>query len=172
MELSQHPDIQERLYQEIQHAAVGTSSFMESLSHFTLLDGVFKEAQRLHTVVGGTFRYTTQTVNMLGYTFPKGTRMIPNLRAVHRSPKYYTNPDIFDPSRWDKPLSNPNAFLPFGSGPHMCIGNKMAVIEIKVALILLLQRFKFTFPSEGLDLKFENRITYSVKGLELIVEPR
>ena len=172
MELAQNPEIQETLYQEICNVDIENPTFYETLPHFKYLDQVLKESQRLHPVLSSTLRVPKQDVDILGYKIPKGVPIAINVIGIHRSTVYYTNPDQFDPSRWDKPLSNPNAFLPFGSGPHMCIGSKMAVIEIKVALILLLQRFKFKEPPEGLCFELETHITHSVKGLDLIIETR
>lgn len=172
MELAQNPEIQETLHQEISNVDIENPNVYEALPHFKYLDQVLRESQRLHPVLSSTLRVPKQDVDILGYKIPKGVPIAINVIGIHRSTAYYTNTDQFDPSRWDKPLSNPNAFLPFGSGPHMCIGSKMAIIEIKVALILLLQRYKFKVPSEGMQLDFQTHITHSVKGLDLIIEPR
>lgn len=54
------------------------------------------------------------------HTIPPGTNLMIHIHLIQRSPEYYTNPDQFDPLRETK---NPNAFLPFISGPRNCMGN-------------------------------------------------
>lgn len=171
MELAQNPLIQEALYKEVKDFSLEQDNVMERLHNLTYLEHVLKESQRLHPVVGAVIRETVKDIEMLGYSIPKGTRVSANIRGIHQSARYYKDPTSFLPDRWNDEQINVNAYLPFGAGAHGCIGQKMAIIEIKVILISLLQKFKFDL-RQGQTFEFLNRITYSVRNLMITVSNR
>ncbi|KAK8780487.1 hypothetical protein V5799_018173 [Amblyomma americanum] len=87
------------------------------------------------------------------YQVRKGTMVFPNLLAVHRDPKLWTNPDKFDPSRFLKPdgtaqTTRPEGLLNFSVGRRMCPGEGMAMVEMFLVLTTLLHRFRI-LPEEG-----------------------
>jgi len=66
--------------------------------------------------------------------------------ALHHDPEAWPNPEVYDPERFRGPAKDPRhpfQFLPFGAGPRNCIGMKYAMMEIKVALVRILRKFKF-----------------------------
>ncbi|KAL1449436.1 hypothetical protein WDU94_001940 [Cyamophila willieti] len=100
-----------------------------------------------------------------GLTLPAGTTVFVNIYALHRDPRYYTNPDQFDPSRWSSDLvaQRPaNCFMPFSTGPRNCIGGKYAMMAMKTVLAQLLKTYR-VLPSEECskveDIGFELRVT-------------
>ncbi len=129
LELTQNPEIQERLYQEIKN--VDIDNVKDNLAQFKLVDNILKETQRAHSVVGVLQRKCTTPVSVLGYDFRANTNFSVYIRAIHMDPNNYKDPQVFNPDRWDE-KQMPNAFLPFGFGQHNCIGQKMANIEVKV----------------------------------------
>ncbi|KAJ3302328.1 hypothetical protein HDV03_005161 [Kappamyces sp. JEL0829] len=170
-ELAKNPIEQERLYQEIKDFDLSGAGLEEKTLSIPFLDHVLKEAQRLHSIVGATIRETAEDMTLLGYFIPKGTRVVPAIRSIHRDPAYYPEPKRFNPDRWKQPI-NPNAFMPFGAGPMMCIGMKMALIEIKIVLIALLQKYRFAVPDDLSKLQYTTRVTHSVEGLKITLLPR
>ncbi|KAJ3116731.1 Cytochrome P450 4d2, partial [Physocladia obscura] len=134
------------------------------------LDQVVKEAQRLHAVVPIVSRSVKNDVEHDGYIIPANAILVLSIRGVQLDPKFWKNPEIFDPERWEDPSSiAANSFLPFGEGPHNCIGQKMAVIEMKIILINLLSRFTLEL-IEDQEINFINTITLGLKnGLKLKV---
>jgi cytochrome P450 len=67
--------------------------------------------------------------------------------VLHRDPRYYAGPEIFDPSRWAGGLAKhlpPFAYLPFGGGPRRCIGSGFAMTEAVLLLAMIAQRFRMT----------------------------
>jgi len=65
--------------------------------------------------------------------------------SIHRDPKYYPNPEKFDPERFsdeNKDLINPSTYIPFGQGPRNCIGSRFALMESKAIMFYMLSAFR------------------------------
>lgn len=78
--------------------------------------------------------------------------------AIHHDPEFYPNPEVFDPDRFTEEMvkkRNPYTFLPFGEGPRICIGVRFGLMQARVGMAALLQKFKFNIGSKTqLPLKF------------------
>ncbi|KAI9348032.1 cytochrome P450 [Obelidium mucronatum] len=192
MELAQHPEIQQRLKTEIKtvlQKCQGQIS-VETLAEFKFLDQVIKETQRRHSVVGALTRTTLTEVEYNGYIIPPKTPVVLNLQELHLDPTLWVDPLIWNPDRWSKPTAV-NGFIPFSEGPHNCIGQKLALIEMKVdiysnsvfpsiiiillflmnkvTLLLILNKFKFELVQDQ-ELDFVTATTYGLKkGLKVKV---
>ncbi|KAJ3332167.1 hypothetical protein HDU91_003159 [Kappamyces sp. JEL0680] len=143
----------------------------ETVMAIKYLDNLLRETQRLHSIVGAVGRTAAQDVTVMGKEFPKGTRFQIYIRAIHTNPKYYKDPESFLPDRWNEPQV-PGAFLPFGDGPHNCIGRKLAEIEFKVVLFQLVKKYKFAL-APGAKIEYFTTITHGLKdGLEVLVQKR
>ena len=80
-------------------------------------------------------------------TLPRGTRIIIPFNEIHKDPEYYPNPEQFDPERFSLEAlqhRHPCKYMPFGDGPRMCSGWKFARLKLMVALIMLLDNFRFS----------------------------
>ena len=77
------------------------------------------------------------------YTLTKGTTLIINIQAVHHDPNIWPNPMRFDPHRFIDKRPEPHTFLPFLDGPRNCLGQHLALLESKMVLGLLTQRYHF-----------------------------
>jgi cytochrome P450 len=91
--------------------------------------------------------YTLKDTSMCGYRVPKDTVVLLNLQAMHKDPKNWENPDVFDPHRHldsDGQLAkqSPN-LLPFSAGRRVCAGEPLAKIELFLFLSCMLQKFTF-----------------------------
>ncbi|KAJ3310243.1 hypothetical protein HDV04_005182 [Boothiomyces sp. JEL0838] len=135
LELARNPKVAEQLYAEISNIDLNnTENIIELLSSLKYLEKFLKEVQRRHSIVGALGRENVRDVQVCGHHLPKGTRIQLYLRAIHMNPEYHPNPELFDVDRWDREIK-PNTFVPFGDGPHNCIGQKLAVIETKFEII-------------------------------------
>ncbi|RKU42357.1 hypothetical protein DL546_000364 [Coniochaeta pulveracea] len=146
---------QERLLQElIDHDWDADTQVTADLTDsLPFLDKFIKETQRRHNPSYQPGR--TAKVDMIlpgGYRLPKDSVVIPALHHIHNNSKIWDNPAHFDPDRWDtdKVKNRPQgSYVPFATGPRMCVGFNFALQEIKVFLPKLLYRYKFTLAQDG-----------------------
>ncbi|XP_047370380.1 cytochrome P450 6a2-like [Vespa velutina] len=151
-DLSVHYDIQEKLRKEIKDVLgkhQGEITY-DSLKEMTYLDQVINESQRINTLLNTMTRLCTDKIQLKGNdgltcTVEPGTKVIISLQSLQKDPKYWTNPEAFDPDRWNeerKANINKYCFLPFGEGPRMCVGLRMALLQMKAALVTILMKYR------------------------------
>ncbi|KAJ3258563.1 hypothetical protein HK103_003523 [Boothiomyces macroporosus] len=169
LELCRNPAIQEKLYNEIKNVDFSTGNLAETLDSLKYLDKVVKESQRLNTVATIILRETVDDVVIRGYHIPKNTGIIVNIAAIHQDPEYFPEPKKFNPDRWDDSLQQ--YYLPFGDGPHNCIGQKMALIEIKIVLSELVKKFRFSLEKGFIPVEAQF-LTYGLEKLNVVVSSR
>jgi cytochrome P450 len=101
-----------------------------------------------------------------GYRVPAGALVSISQFATHRHPQFWKHPETFDPARFTperETARHPYAYFPFGGGPRACIGSHFAMLEAKIAVAVLLQRFRVR--SEQSDLPLDTAgITLRPKG--------
>lgn len=153
--LAQHPEVQARARAE-QDALTTREYTLESLRAMPWLDAVIKESMRLIPPIGGAFRVLTQDAEFAGFHLAKGHRVAIGPRAAHREAEHWPEPERFDPDRFlreadDRP---PFAWIPFGGGPRVCLGQHFAMLEMQVVLAMLLREFTWTL-TPGQDPTFE-----------------
>ncbi|CAH8386707.1 unnamed protein product [Eruca vesicaria subsp. sativa] len=103
---------------------------------------VILESLRTASIISFTFREAVDDVEYKGYLIPKGWKVMPLFRNIHHNPKYFSNPEVFDPSRFEL-NPKPNTFMPFGSGVHACPGNELAKLQILIFLHHLVSKFRW-----------------------------
>lgn len=135
--ICQHPDVQEKAYQEVVEVLGSRDPTAEDIPKLRYVKAILEETLRLRPIVpmlpsrttaeeGAcvTIILTPPIVTILGKTFPKGTRVVLYLLPVHWSDKYWPNADKFMPERFleGRERSHPFAYIPFSAGPRNCIG--------------------------------------------------
>jgi len=112
---------------------------------------------RLFPPAWTTGRETAEDVEIGGYLIPKGAQILTSQWVVHRDPRWFPNPEGFDPDRWTPERSKQlprYAYFPFGGGPRVCIGNHFAMMEATLILATVLQRWRVELlPGQTLELK-------------------
>ncbi|CAH8372885.1 unnamed protein product [Eruca vesicaria subsp. sativa] len=103
---------------------------------------VIVESLRMASIISFTFREAVVDVEYKGHLIPKGWKVMPLFRNIHHNPKYFSNPEVFDPSRFEV-NPKPNTFMPFGSGVHACPGNELAKLQILIFLHHLVSKFQW-----------------------------
>lgn len=155
-QLALDPDVQQKLYEETSETqeelkSKGLSLNYESLQKMKYLDQVVSETLRMHPPAAMTDRQCVKDCVVDdgdGFRIECGKELglwIP-IFAIHRDPKYYPNPDKFDPERFsdeNKHLINPDTYLPFGIGPRNCIGSRFALMQVKALIYHLSLNFSF-----------------------------
>jgi cytochrome P450 len=143
--LAQNPDKLAKLQAELDTVLAGRAPTLADLPNLPYTEMVVKEAMRLYPPAPGVSREPIEPVSIAGFDVPQGSLMNIQFFAMHRDPGYFPEPERFLPERFDKAnaASIPDyAYLPFGGGPRVCIGNMFAMMEARLALAAMAQRFE------------------------------
>ncbi|MDZ4766463.1 MAG: cytochrome P450 [Chloroflexota bacterium] len=174
--LAQNPDVEARLHAEIDAVLGGRTPTLEDLSKLVYTGQVIKEVLRLYPpAFAATRAVSAETFEMGGYTFKQKEVIMINIYGVQRDARFFPDPDRFDPDRFsaeNEKLIPKYAYLPFGGGPRVCIGNAFAMMEATLLLATLAQRFALRLaPGQVIEpvRKFTLRPKY---GMNMIVTPR
>jgi cytochrome P450 len=141
--LARHPEIQSRVAAEIRTVLGDRNATGADMQDLRLTHGVILESMRLYPAGWVFGREATEDCEIAGYHCPRGTTIMILPWVLHRDSRYYENADKFDPDRWLTGLAQrlPRyAFIPFGGGPRICIGNSLALLETTLSLATILQR--------------------------------
>jgi len=142
--LAQHPNVYAHLTGELDATLQGAAPTFEHLSQLPLLEGVIKESLRLVPPVVWGIRYSMEPFELGGYGFEKGSSVMYSSHVTHRIPEIYADPYRFNPYRWETIRPSAYEYFPFNAGPRRCLGAEFAMMELKITLAMLLQRFHFT----------------------------
>ncbi|VEN42421.1 unnamed protein product [Callosobruchus maculatus] len=166
-ELSQHPEIQEKVRDEIETTLErheGKLSY-EAVMEMTYMDKVVYEALRKYPALPFLFRMCSKTYTIpdTDITVEEGTRVFIPALGIHYDPEFYPDPEKFDPERFseENKATRPNfTWLPFGEGPRICIGMRFGLLQTKLGLCTLLRKYKFT-----LNKKTKTPLVFSKAGI-------
>jgi cytochrome P450 len=144
--LSRHPEVADRIEAEVD-AVVGPLRLPEAadIPKLGYVTRVLTEALRLYPPAYLVGRETTRETDVGGYRTPSGTVLLMSQWVVHRDPRFFPEPHLFRPERWDGAQAQalPRfAYFPFGGGPRICIGQPLALMEAKLVLAAICQRFR------------------------------
>lgn len=143
--LSQHPRIYANVVDELRGVLGGAAPRDEQLTRLPLLEAVIHESMRVLPPVPWNARVTSQDTSLLGCDLPAGTEVFLSIYQTHHCPELFERPLEFDPARWDSPDPGPFAYMPFSVGPRKCLGAAFAMMELKIVLAIILQRFRLEF---------------------------
>lgn len=143
--LACHPEWQERLREEVQHVVGARLPGWDDLEHLPLTGAVFQEAIRLNPPVHTIARTNLEEDQLGDYRLPQGSLLMLSLHGANRSPRHWSQPEVFDPDRYRSATGAEAAelaWVPFSSGSRRCIGAQFATVESKLVLARLVQRFR------------------------------
>ncbi|XP_014652586.1 PREDICTED: cytochrome P450 3A12 isoform X4 [Ceratotherium simum simum] len=145
--LATHPDVQQKLQEEIDATFPNKAPpTYDTLLQMEYLDMLLNESLRLFPIAGRLERVCKNDVEINGVFIPKGTVVMVPTFILHRASEFWPDPEEFHPERFSKDNKdsiNPYIYMPFGSGPRNCIGMRFAVVNMKLAVVRLLQNFSF-----------------------------
>ena len=152
--LAKNPHERERLHDEL-HANPETP----------YLDAVLNEVLRLYPPAWILGRQPTRDVVADGWRFRKGSTVLMSQLVMHRSPRYFDDPEQFKPERWLNPPQLPQfAYFPFGGGSRKCIGDQFAWSEARMHLALIGARYRFDLESPDQTVETDPIITLRPAG--------
>ncbi|CAG5120247.1 unnamed protein product [Candidula unifasciata] len=172
-ELALNPDIQERVYQEMQEVLKSDCPSYEELSKLTYMEQVINETLRLYPPLLSINRLAKESVTYNGITIPKGATVMIPLFHILTDPNIYPDPNQFDPDRFspeEREKRHPLAFMPFGHGPRMCLGMRLAYLELKQGLVQVLRKLRVVLNEDTTPRKGEGKI--KTIALEILVMER
>nr|KAF7416646.1 hypothetical protein H0235_011177 [Vespula pensylvanica] len=152
---AKHKDVQERIRNEVKTIIEkrDLKLTLSDIREFSYLERCLKESLRLYPSVNSITRYITQDLQLKNYLIPAGTNCKISIHSVHRNSDLWPNPEVFDPDRFlpeNVAKRNPYSYIPFSAGPRNCIGQKYAMLELKVTIAYILHHF-YLEPVDELD---------------------
>jgi cytochrome P450 len=142
--LSQHPQAQAALDEELRAVLDGRPPTADDLPRLPYTGMVLRESMRLYPPAYAFARDSLADCQIGGWPVPGGSTVIMSQWVLHRDPRYWDQPERFDPTRWVGNLAArlPRfVYFPFGGGPHLCIGSGFAMLEATLLLATIAQRF-------------------------------
>jgi cytochrome P450 len=150
--LAKHPDVATRIRDEVRSVLQGRPASYADVATLVYTTQVVKESMRLYPPTWALIpRVAKQPVTIGEYELPKGAWVYIYPWVLHRDPRFFPDPERFDPDRFapDRVDSIPqHAYIPFGAGPHVCIGNTFATMEMALALATIVPRCRLTLPPD------------------------
>jgi cytochrome P450 len=164
--LNQNPEVLAKLQQELDRVLQGRQLETSDLPNLPYTQAVFEETLRLYPPVPMTVRSPEQDTQVGAYDFPKGTLTAISIYNIHQHPDYWKDPQKFSPERFlpeNKASLNRVAYIPFLTGPHLCIGNNFALMEGTLLLAMMAQRYEVKL-LPGQEVTRDVAITMRPKG--------
>jgi cytochrome P450 len=173
--LSQHPDVEARLHDEIDTVLTGSLPTADDVARLSYTRMVLAESMRLYPPAWTMGRRVLTDYQIGEYVIPAQAIVLMSPWVMHHDPRFYPEPFRFDPERWatGQREARPNfAYFPFGGGPRVCIGEQFAWMEGVLLIATIAQQWKLRL-APGHRVETKPMITLRPKyGMRMIVEER
>ncbi|XP_044266775.1 probable cytochrome P450 4d14 [Tribolium madens] len=174
--LANHPQVQGKVLREqielFGDAKAPIVTYQE-LQKMKYLEQVIKETLRLYPAVPIIGRCVTEDIIFGEHLIPKDTNIAIFIYGIHRNPKFFPDPETFNPDRFENLNLPPFAYIPFSAGPRNCIGQKFAMLEIKSIVSKVVRCFELRSaePYHNLLLSAET-VLKSANGIKIGIKKR
>jgi len=176
-ELDQNPDVRQQLHRELSEIVGDGQLTAEHVSRLVYTKMVIEETLRLHPPFWFENRnVASDGVELGGAALPRGSLVVFSRYSLHRHPGFWKDPNRFDPERFrpgreENPRSS-HAYVPFGGGPRVCIGQQFAMMELVVIVAALAGRYHVRLDASHRH-GMAAHLTMTPKyGVKVVVEPR
>lgn len=173
--LNQHPEVLPKLQHEVDTVLQGRAPTMADLPNLPYTLAVLEESMRLYPPVPLTVRKAYKDAELNGFAIPRGSFVAISINNIHRHPDFWEQPEAFMPERFlpeNKAKLNRNGYIPFLTGPHLCIGNNFALMEGQLLLAAMAQQVVLKLvPGQ----KIEKEVTVTMRpkhGMLMTIEQR
>lgn len=143
--LSLHPEVERKLHLEVSQVIGDRVPVVADLPQLHYANMVLQESLRMYPPVWVIPRDAINDDQIGGYRVPAGSTILLSPYLTHRHPDFWENPEAFDPERFlqarahDRPR---HAYFPFGGGPRLCMGVDMAMMEMMLIMVMVVQRHR------------------------------
>ena len=167
--IHQKPLVREKLLQELD--TLGNSPDPMSIYRLPYLSAVCNETLRIHPVVMFSFpRVVQEPAKLLGHSLESGTVLLPNIYLIHQREDLYPQPKEFQPERFLERQFSPYEFLPFGGGVRRCIGEALAIFQMKLVLATILSRYQLELVDRRTELPQRRGFTLApASGVKMVI---
>jgi len=145
--LSQHPEVESKLLEELQTILAGRTPTIADLPQLRYTERVVMEVMRLYPPIATVVRTALQNCEVAGYPLRAGDTIMMSQWVMHHDPRYFNDPEVFNPDRWEGDLARRLpvfAYFPFSGGPMICIGKSFAMMELVLLVATIAQKFRLT----------------------------
>ncbi|WNQ10449.1 cytochrome P450 [Paenibacillus aurantius] len=174
--LSQNPDARAKLEEELDRVLTDRLPTVADLEKLPYTGNVIWEALRIYPPVWAVNREVSEEVEIGGHLLKPGDTVMMSQYVIHRSDRYFEDPEVFRPERFEGDLLKriPGfAYFPFGGGPRICIGNHFAFMEASLVLATIARRFRLDLAEDHHKVEGEPLVTLRPKhGLRMVAEKR
>ena len=143
--LSLHPEVERKLHREISEVVGDRIPLITDLPRLQYATMILHESLRVYPPVWVIPRDAIHDDRIGGYHIPAGSTILLSPYLTHRHPECWENPEAFDPERFAPAASHArprHAYFPFGHGPRLCMGVDMAMMEMLLVLVMVVQRYR------------------------------
>jgi cytochrome P450 len=158
-----YPDVKAKILAEL--ATLPATASPMDIARLPYLSAVCNETLRIYPVAIMTFsRRAEVDLTLMDYAIPQGTQLMGCIYLLHQNPDLYPEPEKFKPERFLERQFAPHEYMPFGGGERRCIGDALALFELKLALATLLTHYQFALNDDRPETPQRRGITLAPKG--------
>jgi cytochrome P450 len=164
--MASYPQMAQQVREELKGLPEGSMSTAKGLAEAQLLNATIKEAMRLYPPSTATFsRRALRDVRLGDHVIVKQSLMVIPIWSLHRDSRWFPDPEVFRPERFmpGAPAIPRSAFMPFGVGPHFCLGQQFAMVEMALIAARLIRCH---------DVSFEQGASLPVAEVDLVLKPK
>ncbi len=143
--LARNPEAEAKLAEELRRVLGERPPSVEDLPRLAYAEKIIKESLRIYPPAYIIARIAREDYQVDGYRVPAGSSVVMSQWIMHRDPRYYGDPERFNPDRWTEDFEKqlPKfAYFPFGGGPRLCIGSAFAMMEAVLLLATIARKFR------------------------------
>ena len=166
MLLERHPEWRERVVADLKRNE--SAALLQEVEGCRLLSQVISESVRLFPAGWAFERFASEDVQLGGEPIRKGARLLFSPFLMHRNPRFWREPERFDPLRFPSGSAPVNGvpkygYMPFGAGPRSCIGSRMALAEMRITLGMILTQCEWRTHNQPADPPLEAEGSFKIR---------
>jgi cytochrome P450 len=173
--LSQNPDVEAKLHNELAEVLGGRMPTFDDLGSLVYTKMVIEESMRLYPPVWPIPRVAVNDDVVGQYRIPAGSVVVISPFVVHRHPDFWSTPEQFNPERFSPDEASARekyAYIPFGGGPRICIGNNFAMMQAQLTLAIIAQKYSLKLVPDHKVEPHSSSTTKPKYGLPMLIRAR